>query len=84
MSEPNESEYTAWQEDLNVLVGALKDLFDSTDARVYVDETHNQLYIELEGLESYEDEEIADLAEPLLSELDLDFEDIILLPLGKE
>lgn len=80
MSEPNESEYTAWQEDLDFLIQTLKDLFESTDARAYVDEVHNQLYIELEGLHEYGNDEIAEIAEPILSELDLDFEDIILLP----
>lgn len=82
MSEPNESEYTAWREDVDFLIQTLQDLFESTDVRAYVDEIRNQLYIELEGLQEYPDEEIAEIAEPILSELDLDFEDIILLPLG--
>lgn len=84
MSEPNETEYTAWQEDVDFLIQTLKDLFESIDSRAYVDEVQNQLYIELEGLHEYSHEEIAEIAEPVLSELDLDFEDIILLPLTEE
>ncbi|MGM0507334.1 MAG: hypothetical protein ACQER4_09145 [Bacteroidota bacterium] len=84
MSEPNESEYKAWKEDVDFLIQTLKDLFESTDARAYVDDVQNQLYIELEGLHEYSHEEITEIAEPILSELDLDFEDIILLPLSEE
>jgi len=80
MKELGKSEYEAWQEDTAVLVDALADLFESTEARFYIDERNNTLYIELEGLNDYEEEEIADLAEPVLSDLDLDFEDIVLLP----
>ncbi len=81
MEELGKSEYEAWQEDTAVLVHALADLFDSSDSRFYIDESQNTLYIELEGLGDYEDDEIVDLAGPLLEELDLDFEDIVLLPL---
>jgi hypothetical protein len=35
----------------------------------------------LEGLQDYEDDEIEEIASPLLEELDLDFEHIYLLPI---
>lgn len=82
MAETNESEFEAWQEDIQFLAETLAELFESDDFRYYVDEINNHLYIELEGLEEFDEEEIVEIAEPLLSELDLDFEDIVLIPLG--
>jgi hypothetical protein len=76
-----ESEFEAWQEDVVFLVNTLREIFESTETRFYIDEMNDTLYVELEGLSDYEDEEIIELAEPVLSELDLDFEDIVLLPL---
>src|SRR5690625_7897011 len=84
MDEINESEYQAWKEDVVYLVKTLEELFESDSSDFYSDEINNTLYIELEGLSEYSDEEIIDLAEPVLSELDLDFEDVILLPLRSE
>lgn len=81
MDELEESEFEAWQEDVAYLVQTLKEVFESTDAGFYVDELNDTLYVELEGLNDYEDEEIIELAEPVLDELDLDFEDVVLLPL---
>src|SRR5690625_7973738 len=81
MDEINESEYQAWKEDVVYLVKTLEELFESDSSDFYSDEINNTLYIELEGLSEYSDEEIIDVAEPVLSELDLDFEDVTLLPL---
>lgn len=78
--EAHESEFEAWHEDVTFLVNTLTDLFESSDSRFYVDEINNILYVELEGLNDYEDDEIIEVAEPVLSELDLDFEDVVLLP----
>jgi hypothetical protein len=48
----------------------------------YVDQ-NNLLYIEIEGLQDYTDEEIEEIAGPILEELDLDFEEILLVPLSQ-
>lgn len=80
MEEFNEKELEAWQKDVEYLVQILQESFESTDAGYSVDEMNNTLYVELEGLEEYPDEEIMEIAEPILEEIDLDFEDIILLP----
>ncbi|MEX1062394.1 MAG: hypothetical protein WEC12_02220 [Balneolaceae bacterium] len=82
MDEGNESEFEAWQEDVEFLVKTLADIFESGESGYYTDEMNNTLVIELEGLGDYDDEEIIELAEPVLSELDLDFEDVILLPMS--
>lgn len=81
MAEPTEEELQEWLKDIEYLVEALKESFESTDARHSVDEMNDTLYIELEGLQDYSEEEISEIAGPLLETIDLDFEDIILLPL---
>ena len=82
MSELNESDFNAFQEDIAYLVNALKESFESTEARYHEDEINDTLYIELEGLGDYSEDEIQEIAEPLLEELDLDFDEIVLLPLS--
>lgn len=82
MSDTTEQEYQEWMRDLNYLVDTLKLSFESADARFTVDELNDTLYIELEGLEGYSDEEIEEIATPLLEITELEFEDIILLPLS--
>ena len=77
-----EQEYQAWQEDIDYLVKILKESFESSDASYSVDELNDILYVELEGLDEYSEEEIVEIAGPILEELDLDFEDILLLPLS--
>ncbi len=80
MEELNEKELEAWQEDVEYLVQILKESFESTDAGYSIDDMNNTLYVELEGLEEYPDEEIFEIAEPIFDVIDLDFDDIILLP----
>ncbi|MEX1011756.1 MAG: hypothetical protein WDZ29_06820 [Balneolaceae bacterium] len=82
MSEPNEEEYQAWMKDLSFLAETLAAMFESEEHRFYEDEMNNTLYVELEGLDEYSEEEISEIAGPVLEELDLDFEEILLLPLA--
>lgn len=77
-----EQEYQAWHEDIEYLVKILKESFESTEASYSVDEINDILYVELEGLDEYSEDEIVEIAGPILEELDLDFEDILLLPLS--
>jgi hypothetical protein len=82
MNETNESQINEWQEEVEYLVKILKESFESSDARYSVDELNDILYVELEGLGDYSEDEIVEIAELILEEVELDFEDIILLPLG--
>ncbi|MFO7846751.1 MAG: hypothetical protein R6V27_09340 [Balneolaceae bacterium] len=77
-----EQEYQAWHEDIEYLVKILEESFESSESRFYVDELNEILYVELEGLGDYSEDEIVEIAGPVLEELDLDFEDILLLPLS--
>jgi hypothetical protein len=82
MSEQNEEEaLSSWEKDVEYLVNTLKESFESTEARYSVDDHNDILYVELEGLQDYSDEEIVEIAEPFFEMADLDFEDIILMPL---
>jgi len=81
MQTKEEHEYQSFEQDVDLLVQALKDSFESTDANYRIDDLNNSLYVYLEGLAEYSEEEIEEFAAPLLEELDLDFERIFLLPL---
>ncbi len=81
MEESNESEFEEWQKDVNYLVNVLKESFESTDARYTIDDLNDILYVELEGLDEYSEDEIIEIAEPILDTIELDFEDVILIPL---
>lgn len=83
MPEENESDFEEWTKDVEFLVHTLKESFESTEARYNIDEMNDILYVELEGLDEYSDEEIVEIAEPILDISELNFEDIILLPLKK-
>lgn len=82
MADSDIPELEAWQQDVEYLVKILKESFESTKASYSVDEMNDILYVELEGLQDYPDEEIVEIASPILEEIELDFEDIILLPLN--
>ncbi|MFN1835909.1 hypothetical protein AB2B38_011660 [Balneola sp. MJW-20] len=81
MSEENEEAFQAFMEDLEFLINTLKDSFESQDVQFFIDEQHNTLFVKLEGLDEYSEKEIEEIAGPVLDELDLDFEEITLLPL---
>lgn len=82
MAQLTESDYQAYEEDLELLVETLRQSFDADKARYYVAGHRNALFIEIGGLEELSDEEIQEVAGPVLDELDLDFDEISLLPYG--
>ncbi|MDZ7756225.1 hypothetical protein [Rhodohalobacter sp.] len=81
MSEPTEDEIKAFIEDVEFLVNTLKEIFESSETQFFIDERNEILYVKLEGLNDYTEAEIEEIASPVLDELDLDFEEIIILPL---
>tara|TARA_B100000575_G_C23136176_1_gene660076 strand:+ start:1023 stop:1268 length:246 start_codon:yes stop_codon:yes gene_type:complete len=80
MQTKEEHEYQFFKQDIDLLLKALKDSFESNETNYHVDDLNNSLYIYLEGLEEYSEEEIVEYAAPLFKVLDLDFEHIFLLP----
>ncbi|HBD42104.1 MAG TPA: hypothetical protein DEF03_03280 [Bacteroidetes bacterium] len=82
MSTTDPDALDAFHEDIQTVVQALKDSFEADAAQAKVDDHNNLLYIEIEGLQDYTDEEIEEIAGPVLEELDLDFEEILLVHLS--
>ena len=54
--------------------------FESVEASYHIDEVNETLHIKLEGLDEYTEAEIIEIANPILEELDMDFEEIIFMP----
>lgn len=81
MAEFTESDYEAYEDDLELLVDTLRRCFNAEKARYTVAGHQNALFIEIEGLDLLTQAEIAEVAEPILEELDMDFEEISLLPI---
>jgi hypothetical protein len=70
-----------FQEDVNALVATWAEAFKATEFRHFIQEETETLYVSLKGLETFTEEQIQTLAVPILDEIDLDFDEIILLPI---
>lgn len=81
MPELNEEDYEAYEQDIELLVDTLRKCFNADKARFNIVGHQNALFIEIEGLDELSPEEISEVAEPVLDELDMDFDEISLLPL---
>ncbi|MEL7833961.1 hypothetical protein [Fodinibius sp. Rm-B-1B1-1] len=81
MSELEKADYEAYEHDIKVLVDTLRKCFNADKARYSVVGHQNTLFIEIEGLDELDPDEISEVAEPILDELDMDFDEISLLPL---
>lgn len=81
MSELDDADYEAYEQDIELLVDTLRKCFDAEKARYSVVGHQNTLYIEIEGLDELSPDTISEVAEPVLDELDMDFDEISLLPL---
>jgi hypothetical protein len=81
MAELDDADYEAYEQDVELLVDTLRKCFDAEKARYSVVGHQNTLYIEIEGLDELDADTISEVAEPVLDELDMDFDEISLLPL---
>lgn len=81
MAEFTDADYEAYEQDIELLVDTLRKCFNAEKARYNVVGHQNTLFIEIEGLDDLSPEEISEVAEPVLDELDMDFDEISLLPL---
>ncbi len=71
----------AFEAEIVQLVEALKAELGGGASRWYYDEPSETLYIELECLNYLSEEDVEKKAGPILEDSDLDFEEILLLPL---
>ena len=83
MDELTDADYEAYEQDIELLVDTLRQCFNADKARYNVIGHQNALFIEIEGLDELAPEEISEVAGPVLDELDMDFDEISLLPLKK-
>lgn len=83
MADFTEHDHEAYEQDIELLVDTLRKCFDAEKARYNVIGHQNALFIEIDGLDALTAEEISEVAEPVLDELDMDFDEISLLPLKK-
>lgn len=81
MSDLQDADYKAYEHDIELLVDTLRKCFNAEKARYSVVGHQNTLFIEIEGLDELSPDEISEVAEPVLDELDMDFDEISLLPL---
>jgi len=81
MAELTDADYEAYEQDIELLVDTLRKCFNANRARYNIVGHQNSLFIEIEGLDELSPEEISEVAEPILDELDMDFDEISLLPL---
>jgi len=65
------------ENDIELLVDTLRQLFGAEKARYTMNET--MLIIEISGLATLSENEISEIAEPVFEELDPGFEEIMLL-----
>ncbi len=71
----------SFEKDINQLVDALNAELGGGASRWYYDEPSETLYIELECLKHLTEQDIERKAGPILEQSDLDFEEILLLPM---
>lgn len=76
----NEQHFEPDEYDLKLLVDTLRKCFDAQKARYHLSD--NTLIIQIVGLEKLTEPEITEVAEPVLEELDMGFDEILLLPLN--
>ena len=82
MADFEDADYEAYEQDIELLVDTLRKCFNAEKARYNVVGHQNTLYIEIKGLDELSPEEISEVAEPVLDELDMDFDEISLLSLN--
>jgi hypothetical protein len=81
MPDFSDEKYETDEQDIKILIDTLRQCFLADRARYYVAGDQNTLFIEIGRLDELSQEEIAEVAEPILAELDLDFDEIALVPL---
>lgn len=69
------------EQDIEILVDVLRQCFEAEKARYHLPEYQDALMIEIQGLDEFSQEEIIEISEPVLTEFDLGFEEILLMPL---
>ena len=70
-----------FDQEINNLVEQIKTAFKAEKSRWYLHDQTDTLYVEISGMDAWSEEDIDALMTPIMDDLELDFEEIILLPL---
>ena len=70
-----------FDQEINNLVDLIKTAFKAEKSRWYLHDQTDTLYVEISGMDAWSEEDIDALMTPIMDDLELDFEEIILLPL---
>jgi hypothetical protein len=76
----NDDDLSNFDKEINDLVDQIRTIFNTDVSRWFLHEQTDTLYVEIKGIESYPESEVEALLTPIMDELELDFEEIILLP----
>jgi hypothetical protein len=75
-----DDDLTLFENDINQLVQQICTAFNAEKSRWFLHEQTDTLYVEISGIEAISEDEIDALMTPIMDDLELDFEEIILLP----
>ncbi len=75
-----DDDLTLFENDINELVLQIRTAFNAEKSRWFLHEQSDTLYVEISGIDSVSEQEVDALMTPIMDELELDFEEIILLP----
>ncbi|MFU8859520.1 MAG: hypothetical protein ACNA8K_03765 [Cyclonatronaceae bacterium] len=68
-------------EELNRIAGLLAKAFNSKSWRITRDPQNETVYIRIPGLDRFSEDQIDKIATPILDDVDLEFEEIVLIAL---
>lgn len=80
MAEFSEEDLSAFESDLDILLNVIKESFEADQIRHFIDPRTDTLYVEIDTLHEFSSEEIDEIGGEILSELDLDFDEVVFLP----
>lgn len=75
-----DDDLTLFENDINELVHQIRTAFNAEKSRWFLHEQTDTLFVEISGIDGISEKEIDALMTPIMDELELDFEEIILLP----
>ena len=70
-----------FDQEINKLVEQIKSVLKAEKSRWYLHDQTDTLYVEISGMDNWSEDDIDALMTPIMHDLELDFEEIILLPL---
>ncbi len=70
-----------FDKEISLLAQNMATAFETEKYRYHYQADSETLYLEIGGLDAFSEEQIGEIAEPILDNFDLDIEEILILPL---